>query len=26
VYVLGFAFGAAGLWRVGLRRFAAYGG
>ena len=26
VYVLGFAIGAAGLWRVGLRRFAAYGG
>jgi len=26
VYVLGFAVGAAGLWRVGLRRFAAYGG
>lgn len=26
VYVLAFAFGAAGLWRVGLRRFAAYGG
>jgi ABC-2 type transport system permease protein len=26
VYVLGFALGAAGLWRVGIRRFAAYGG
>ena len=26
VYVLGFALGAAGLWRLGLRRFAAYGG
>jgi ABC-2 type transport system permease protein len=25
-YVLGFAVGAAGLWRIGLRRFAAYGG
>ncbi|HTU61864.1 MAG TPA: ABC transporter permease, partial [Polyangiales bacterium] len=25
-YVLGFAFGAAGLWRIGIRRFAAYGG
>lgn len=26
LYVLGFALGAAGLWRLGLRRFAAYGG
>jgi ABC-2 type transport system permease protein len=26
VYVVGFAFGAALLWRIGLRRFAAYGG
>jgi ABC-2 type transport system permease protein len=26
VYVLAFACGAAGLWRIGLRRFAAYGG
>jgi ABC-2 type transport system permease protein len=26
LYVVGFALGAAGLWRVGVRRFAAYGG